>query len=204
MYKDNYLESIENKMLSSAQGLRNGIRQQIFQYLIERNTCSFNELLGYLKVPRPKLAYHLQILLKYNIINNFYDKREGIKDHSFYELSSFGRELLVGFPQDRGLNLMLRPEDQAKNRELATTNFRTIRHVEYKSSKDIQLKISKNSIKPVKNKARQTFNPFLNCYITTKTKTREDQKKVDLPSVRKQYLSYKQSFRLKEDGSEKD
>ena len=75
------------------EALANKIRRSIFSILQERPNLSFNQLMKNLKIDRASLAYHLGLLLKADLINNFYDKREGVKDHSFYEISAFGKTL---------------------------------------------------------------------------------------------------------------
>jgi predicted transcriptional regulator len=96
MEHDNQIKDEKYLIFNAAQALRNPYRQEIFTHLTARNNLSFNEILNILKISRSKLAYHLQIMIENNIITNFYDKRAGVKDHSFYELSAFGQELRMG------------------------------------------------------------------------------------------------------------
>jgi predicted transcriptional regulator len=188
----------ENRLSWSAQGLRNQIRQQIFQTLATKNSCSFNELKSYLNIPQPKLAYHLQILIKNNIITNFYDKREGIKDHSFYDLTAFGRELLsdLSSPIQFGTGSPEETEQKAISPEF--TNFRTINRVEYKSIKNTDLKYSTDGLKVVKEKTRKYFDPLIDCDILIKATHIHSKNKVSLPAMRKYYSSYKNPFTLKQ------
>ena len=86
MKNQNLENTLEYNIFGSAQALTNKHRQQIFSLLANKNNLSFNELKEKLGLPQSKLAYHLQILIKYNILNNYYDRREGIKDHSFYDI----------------------------------------------------------------------------------------------------------------------
>jgi hypothetical protein len=96
MNKKVYQNQNYKYLFVAAQALQNRYRQQIFSLLVEKNSMSFNDFLKILKISRSKLAYHLNTLIKNNIITNFYDKREGAKDHSFYELSLLGRRLRMG------------------------------------------------------------------------------------------------------------
>lgn len=195
----NYPEQkTNNRLFWSSQGLRNQIRQQIFQLLASKNSCSFNELMRNLNITQPKLAYHLQVLVKYNIIINFYDKREGKKDHSFYELSSFGRELLAGISAPDQLEAIEDPEAEPESQGINHSNFRTIRHVKYKSYDNNIVKHQEHSIKALKNKDRKYFDSDLNCVIINKSEGSTYPKKVNLPSFRKHYLLYKHPFKLKQ------
>lgn len=190
-------KSTYNKVHWSAQALRNTTRQQIFELLSERNNCSFNELLSYLNIPRQKLAYHLQILTKYNILTNFYDKREGVKDHSFYELSAFGRELISGMTtSDQHIPMSQQKEGNTQLFTYASANFRTIRRVEYKSYTNIALKQTKNSILPMAKDDQEFIDPLLKCVIKNKNTKEKNSKKVYLPSLKKYYISYKHPFKL--------
>ena len=194
----NYREqNTNNRLFWSSQGLRNQIRQQIFQLLASKNSYSFNELMRNLNLTQPKLAYHLQVLVKYNIIINFYDKREGVKDHSFYELSSFGRELLSGLSAPDQLEVIEGTEAEPENQHTSFSNFRTIRHVKYKSYDNSVVKHQEHSIKPIKKKDRKYFDSELNCVIINKSEGSTYPKKVNLPSFRKHYLSYRNPFKLK-------
>ena len=158
------------------------------------NSCSFNELMKNLNISQQKLAYHLQKLVKFNIITNFYDKREGVKDHSFYALSDFGRDLISRITISSKLSLTPNKK-QIENREmLEFTNFRSIRHLEYRSYKNSALKLSENNIEPVNNEIREQFDNLLNCHIITKPSIAKTSQKVKIPGFRKYYSSYKNPF----------
>lgn len=199
---DNFKQqnSNNNKVHWSAQALRNTTRQRIFELLSERNNCSFNELLSYLNIPRQKLAYHLQILTKYNILSNFYDKREGVKDHSFYELSGFGRELISGMTSsNQNIPMSQLKENNTQLLTRGSANFRTIRRVEYKSYTNMVLKQTKNSILPIATNDQKFIDPLIRCVIKNKNTKEKNPKKVYLPSLKKYYSSYKHPFKLEHD-----
>jgi hypothetical protein len=180
--------------LAAAQALNDPFRQHIFVTLISKNSLSFNDLVHELNISRQKLAYHLQILIKYNIIINFYDKREGVKDHSFYELSSFGKDLLLGSPaksQENEIDLTI----SQKKQTLKSNNFRTIHHVKYKSFIHEKLKISKSSITPFEPDKNIIFDPWLGCNIQTIIKKVKKTNKVELPTYRQYYLLHKHPFK---------
>ena len=187
----------DNKIFSSAQALRNKIRQTIFTLLSSQNSLSFNELMRKLDITRPKLAYHLQILINYNIITNFYDKREGVKDHSYYELSAFGRDLLTSGPFFEPQTLKV-GENGPIEAFGTSANFRTIRHIEYKSYEKIPLKRTNNTILPIIKNDFKYFDPILDSEII-KISQQKSRKKVILPSFRLNYLSYKNPFKSKTD-----
>lgn len=193
---DSYIS--ENKLFHSAQALRNGIRQQIFTFLSNRNSMSFNELLGSLNLSRSKLAYHLQIMVDYNIVNNFYDKRPGVKDHSFYELSAFGRELFAGGTSKLQPVSQLNEDIDAKQSIAPSiTNFRTMRHIEYKSYDKLPYKRTQQQLRPITKDENKYFDPIINCKIINKTATSKETKKVTFPSFRITYLSYRHPFKSK-------
>ena len=187
-------------VFQAAQALRNKFRQQIFSLLTTRNNLSFNDFLQNLNIARPKLAYHLQILTEQNIIKNFYDKREGVKDHSFYELSSFGRELFTGSPPTK--NVQQQITEQESNEQMQeppdmTSNFRTVQQAKYKSYEHVPLKRTEHSLLPIKQQVETEYiEPMLNCKIVTKPGQAKSTKKVTLPTFRKYYLSYKHPFKL--------
>lgn len=188
----------QDKLVWAAQALRNRIRLQIYQILSNKNSCSFNELIRELDITQPKLAYHLQTLLKYNIITNFYDKREGVKDHSFYELSSFGRELFSGIASPGQSISDPEPVPEPEGITQNSVNFRTIRQVKYKSYANSPVKRTTKTIKPLGDKDRKYFDSLLDCNIITKSATSAGAKKLDLPSFNKYYQSYKRSFKSKQ------
>jgi DNA-binding HxlR family transcriptional regulator len=197
------INPLDNTLLWSAQALRNKIRLQIFQILSTRNSCSFNELMKNLNISQPKLAYHLQKLVKFNIITNFYDKRQGVKDHSFYALSDFGRDLISRITISSQLSLTPN-ENQKENKEmLEFSNFRSLRHLEYKSYEKSTLKRSKNSLEEVKSENRIRYDHLLNCHIITQPTGQNSTQKVEIPSFRKYYSSYKNPFVTKQKGDEK-
>ncbi len=186
---------VDNKLFWSAQALRNQIRQEIFEQLANHNSCSFNELMNNLNLSRPKLAYHLQVLAKYNIITNFYDKRDGVKDHSFYDLTAFGRELLTGSsPVQPTPTASMNTASDTLNKDL--TNFRTIQRVEYKSYKNIALKHTNQTLQLIQDKDREYDDPLLDCTIIKKSSSSKELEKVNLPSFKQYYISYKRPFKL--------
>lgn len=187
----------QDKLVWAAQALRNKFRLQIYQLLSNKNSCSFNELMRNLNISQPKLAYHLQTLIKYNIITNFYDKREGVKDHSFYELSPFGRELFTGVASQG--SIISTNESSLQTEELVQNlvNFRTIRQLKYKSNVNKPVKRTTKSMKPLENQDRKYFDPLLDCVIVKKSNSSSEFKKINLPSFRKYYQSYKRPFKSK-------
>jgi predicted transcriptional regulator len=98
--------------------LAHKIRRSIFSLLLEHPSLSFNQIMNTLTIERASLAYHLGILRKAKLINNFYDKREGVKDHSFYEVSTFGKEIYQELFKKVKLGLKLE--------QYNTINFRNV------------------------------------------------------------------------------
>lgn len=193
MNYDNQNEQDKIIIFAAAQALRNRIRQQIFLELIKKNNQSFNDLVCTLNISQSKLAYHLQIMIDHNIITNFYDKRVGIKDHSFYELSAFGQELLTGTP----LNIEPEPSDQIEmtnNIKSTSANFRTLHHIEYRSYEKVPLKRTNKSLKPFKVHRTDYFDPWLEFNVKNATMKSKKTKKITLSSTRQYYLSYKHPF----------
>jgi len=173
--------------------LRNQYRQQIFTLLNANYSLSFNELMIQLGISRPKLAYHLQIMLNNNIITNFYDKRQGIKDHSFYELSAFGKELILTGGLISNSKVYEKEINQHNlvpkmDKKVRSANFRTIRHPRYRSYDKISIRISKNQIQPIQKTEHRFFDPFLNCSIINKSKFQKNETRIQLPTSRKYYI----------------
>ncbi|MCK5559713.1 MAG: helix-turn-helix transcriptional regulator [Thermoplasmata archaeon] len=121
------------KFVMMLEALAHRIRRNIFSLLIEHPSLSFNQLMTKLKIERASLAYHLGILRKANLINNFYDKREGVKDHSFYELSAFGNKIYQ--------ELFEKVELESKLEQYNTINFRNA--ISYTIEHERQLKAAK-------------------------------------------------------------
>jgi predicted transcriptional regulator len=191
----------ENRLLFSAQALRNQIRQQIFLLLSNKNSCSFNEIYSQLEISRPKLSYHLQILTKYNIISNFYDKRQGVKDHSFYELTHFGRELVLEkslpLQAQQSQSLQINPEQYLEDSN--NINFRTINNVKYESLNSFNLKHSKGRKQRSQSKKPKFSDPMLNNVVIKSHTSGKTISKVVLPSFRIYYKNYKRPFISKDE-----
>ena len=121
------------KFVMMLEALAHRIRRNIFSLLLKHPSLSFNQLMTKLKIERASLAYHLGILRKANLINNFYDKREGVKDHSFYELSAFGNKIYQ--------ELFEKVEHESKLEKYNTINFRNA--ISYTIEHELQLKAAK-------------------------------------------------------------
>ena len=190
---------INPRLFNAAEPLRNKNRQLIFTLLVNRNNLSFNALMLELDIPRQKLAYHLQVMKEYGIISNFYDKREGIKDHSYYELSAFGRELQTGVN-----NMTLYPDEndiesnEAKVLVSRSANFRTINRVEYNSYKTgiIEQTSKIRTLRPFSVKDKEYIDPWLGYRISHSDIYKKPPDKIKLPTQRQYYLSYKRPFRV--------
>ena len=196
------LDPDENKNLFyAAEPLRNKVRQRIFSLLISRNNLSFNELMNHLNISRQKLAYHLQILTNYDIIRNFYDKRSGNKDHSFYELSAFGRELTTGISilrQKQNLQSLDQYIDDKDEKEKISpsANFRTLNQVNYKSYERYLLKHSPTKMQPIEKNLTDYTDPWLDCDILNRRASSISENKISLPTPRQHFLAYKKSFKI--------
>jgi hypothetical protein len=176
-------------------------------------------------------------MIENNIITNFYDKRAGVKDHSFYELSAFGQEIRmgrmgkmdnIGKMDKKSLKIIekpntldthetpeiserpVKPEEPDENnetiREEKTTtkyekplsaNFRTIRHPEFKKYENLSVKLSKNSIAPIKKERIEYTDPFLNLRVIKRTGNLKVREKHNLPTPRQFYILHKQPFKTK-------
>jgi hypothetical protein len=71
-----------------------------------------------INIERASLAYHIKILTNAGLINNFYDKRLGVKDHSYYEISAFGKNI--------SQELFEKVEHGMKLEQFTTINFRNV------------------------------------------------------------------------------
>jgi len=54
----------------------------------------FNFISQKLNVERSKLAYHIRVLKNADLIQNYYEKQENMKNHSFYRLTELGMWVL--------------------------------------------------------------------------------------------------------------
>ncbi len=154
-----------------------------------------------MNITRQKLAYHLQILTNYDIITNFYDKRQGVKDHSFYELSAFGRELLIGISipkqdaelEQPGSNVEIEPDNEQLSR---SANFRTISQIKYRPYEKYIIKHSPSKLKQIDPMMTGYIDPWLECKIQNPPDRSNLEIKISLPTQRQHYLSYKRPFRI--------
>jgi hypothetical protein len=76
-----------------------------------------------------------------------------------------------------------------------STNFRTIRHIEYKSYDDFDENTIGPRIKSMKNKGRKYIDPIIDCAIINKSSSSTNSDKINLPAFRKYYKLYKRSFK---------
>ena len=72
-----------------------GMRRQILEILSREKAVSFKSITGLLGVEKAALAYHLRILKKAGLIENFYDRIEDSRSHSYYKLTAFSNWLIT-------------------------------------------------------------------------------------------------------------
>jgi predicted transcriptional regulator len=70
------------------------IRFDILNTLRNEGPMPFNFISDTLQIDRAKLAYHIRILKNANLVYNYYDKMENVKNHSFYKLTDLARWIL--------------------------------------------------------------------------------------------------------------
>lgn len=74
--------------------LNQPIRKQVLAILHESGPISFKSLTERLGIERAALAYHLRILRRAGLCENFYDRLEDSQAHSFYRLTAFSKWLI--------------------------------------------------------------------------------------------------------------
>jgi len=137
-------------------------------------------------------------MIQNNIITNFYDKRENIKDHSFYELTAFGQELRI----EGGLISKIKytyEENKIETKEhlpKKSANFRTIRYPKYKAFDKVAVKINKSEIKPLEGSDLEYNDTFLDITIKRKTKFKRVETRWVLPTPRQYYKLYNHPFKV--------
>jgi len=109
---------LPQKFVDMAEALAHKTRRLIFELLLDNPSLSFNQIMKKINIERASLAYHLRILSKAGLINNFYDKRQGIKDHSYYEISAFGKNI--------SKELFEKVEHKMELEQFNTINFRNV------------------------------------------------------------------------------
>ena len=72
-----------------------GLRRQILEILSREKAVSFKSLTRLIGVEKAALAYHLRILKKAGLIENFYDRIENSRSHSYYKLTAFSNWLIT-------------------------------------------------------------------------------------------------------------
>lgn len=109
---------LPQKFVNMTEALAHKTRREIFELLLDNPSLSFNQIMKIMNIGRASLAYHLKILANAGLINNFYDKRQGVKDHSYYEISAFGKNI--------SQELFEKVEHSMKLELFNTINFRNV------------------------------------------------------------------------------
>ena len=124
---------LPQKFVNMAEALAHKTRREIFELLLDKPSLSFNQIMKIMNIERASLAYHLKILTNAGLINNFYDKRQGVKDHSYYEISAFGKNI--------SQNLFEKVEHGMELEQFNTINFRNVEKVSIDTQPGVKTKV---------------------------------------------------------------
>jgi DNA-binding Lrp family transcriptional regulator len=87
--------NISDSMARIYRVLDKKIRYDLLNILRNEGPMPFNFISEALEIDRAKMAYHIRILKEVNLIENYYDKMENVKNHSFYRLTGLGQWILT-------------------------------------------------------------------------------------------------------------
>lgn len=62
--------------------------------LLKTHDLSFSQIQKIINIDKGTLSYHIKKLLKSALIVNYYQKKEGTNEYSFYQLTGFAKDLL--------------------------------------------------------------------------------------------------------------
>jgi DNA-binding transcriptional ArsR family regulator len=88
------LDSIPSEVRSTIKLLSDDTRFAIVLILLKEGSKSFSELAMTLGVPKNALSHHLKVLSRAALIKNYYAKRDGIEDFSFYGSTDLSKDFL--------------------------------------------------------------------------------------------------------------
>jgi predicted transcriptional regulator len=174
---------LPSKVVNMAEALANKTRRHIFELLLDSPSLSFNQIMKIMNIDRAALAYHLKILKKAELINNFYDKRQNIKDHSYYEISEFGKRIS---------EVLLEKVDKTmKLEQYNTISFRNVSKVNIIS--DLPQKVKPEDDKKNENPAEIVFIQNDGTFKKSEWKTQS----LNYQDYKKLYAS---KFKMENDG----
>lgn len=100
------MEKVQQCLVEIPKEIRNAIkaisddtRLAIFIILLKKGELSFSQILERLGLNSSTLSHHLKILTEAGLIENYYSKKPGIDEYSFYNTTSFGTDFLTDIVQ---------------------------------------------------------------------------------------------------------
>jgi DNA-binding transcriptional ArsR family regulator len=87
---------IPEEVKEAVSALSHRIRWRIVDLFLENESLSYTELLLRLKVRKGTLTHHLNRLMESGLIDNYSGEDFGDTFSSYYQLSSFGKDLVTG------------------------------------------------------------------------------------------------------------
>ena len=87
---ENYLQEIPVEIRRAIRALGDDSRLLIVTALMKRGELSFSQLLEGIGGNSSTLTHHLRVLIEACLIRNFYAKKQGVDEYSFYDISGFG------------------------------------------------------------------------------------------------------------------
>ena len=112
---------------NSLKALNDESRQNILLYLLKESSKSFVDISKDLSISKNNLSHHIKTLMRYGLIYNFYDKNKYKNKHSFYELSKFGKKIVMSLIELISPNI----EEQEES------TFEVVTYVSGKSTDDL-------------------------------------------------------------------
>jgi DNA-binding transcriptional ArsR family regulator len=90
------IKEMPQEILSPLKLLADDTRLAIVLTLLKRGDMTFSQLLQVLKVPRNVLSHHLRLLVRAALVRNYYVKKEGASEYSFYGSTSTSKDFVDG------------------------------------------------------------------------------------------------------------
>lgn len=94
-FYENYFNSVPDDVELILKSLSHNIRFKICINLINRGSLSFSKLIQVLKIDNSKFSNHIKSLEIAGLVQNYYERKEGRRESSFYEMTKLGSNIVT-------------------------------------------------------------------------------------------------------------
>jgi DNA-binding HxlR family transcriptional regulator len=92
--KTDLLDSVPSEIRIAMKIFSDDTRFAIILTLLKEGNMSFSELSDVLEIPKNILSHHLKTLVQSAFVKNYYDKKDGTADYSYYESTTLSRDFV--------------------------------------------------------------------------------------------------------------